>query len=80
MKLFIQIENFLSSKYNLNKISKDKKMEDNTINEIQNMVNNNELEENINNEIINIQKQINVNIQYLNNIKLNNNNYIIIKI
>ena len=80
MKLFIQIENFLSSKYNLNKISKDKKMEDNIINEIQNIVNNNELKENINNEIINIQKQINDNIQYLNNIKLNNNNYIMIQV
>ena len=90
IKLFEEMEQLLLSKYNLNKlndISENKKenenklenIENDIINKVQNVVNNKE--EKINQQINNIQKQLKDNLDYLNNIKLNNNNnYIILQV
>jgi len=78
------MEELLLSKYNLNNIPKEKnenekKLEDKIVEKVQNVVNNKE--EKINNQIVNLQKQIKDNIDYLNNLKLNNNNnYIILQV
>ena len=79
------MEQLLLSKYNLNNTPKDKnenekKLENKIVEKVQNVVNNKE--EKINNQIVYLQKQIKDNIQYLNNLKLNNNdnNYIILQV
>ena len=81
IKLFEEMEQFLLAKYNLNDKNKnqDEKFGNGIIDNIQNKV---EYKEgNINNEIINLQKQIKDNIEYLNNIKSNNtDNYIILQV
>ena len=85
-KLFEEMEQLLLSKYNLNNTPKDKnenekKLENKIVEKVQNVVNNKE--EKINNQIVILQKQIKDNIQYLNNLKLNNNNdnnYIILQV
>ena len=83
-QLFKEMEKSLLSKYNLNKLNeipggekeKEKQLENNIINKVQNVINNNEKK--INEQIINIQKQLKDNLDYLNNIKINNNNEMII--
>ena len=93
-KLFEEMEKLLLSKYNLNNTPKDKNekeneneneknLEDKIVEKVQNVVNNKE--EKLNNQIVNLQKQIKDNIHYLNNLKLNNNNnngnnYIILQV
>ena len=72
LKLFQELEQMLLSKYNLNNIPKNNNAQNEIINKIQNEVN--AKEQNINNQIVKIQKQLQQNIDYLNNINLNNNN------
>ena len=75
IKLFEEMEQHLLSKYNLNDISKNKdnKADEVITNKIQNIINNKE--EKINNQILLIQEQLKENIEYINNIKVNNNIY-----
>ena len=88
-KLFEEMEKVFLSKYNLNKLNnikenyeenenKFKNIENNIINKVQNFVDIKEMK--INNQIIDMQKQLKDNLYYLNNIKLKNNNenYIIL--
>jgi len=79
-KLFEEMEQMLLSKYNLNKLNNIPEIENNIINKVQNVVDNKE--DKINKEINNIQKQLKDNLNYLNNIKLNNNNdnYILLQV
>ena len=79
-KLFEEMEQRLLSKYNLNKLNNIPEIENNIINKVQNVVDNKE--DKINKEINKIQKQLKDNLNYLNNIKLNNNNdnYILLQV
>ena len=85
------MEKLFLSKYNLNKLNnaeknygeKEKKFknkENNIINKVQNFMESKEMK--INNQIINIQKQLKDDSDYLNNIKLKNNidNYVILQV
>ena len=91
IKLFEEMEQLFLSKYNLNKLNNipennrenEKQLTNignNILNKVQNFVDNKEIK--INNQIVNIQKQLKDNLDYLNKIKLNNNNdnYIILQI
>ena len=80
-KLFEEMEQFLLSKYNLNKINNiPENIENNIINKVQNSIDNKENK--INKQINNIQKQLQDNIEYINQIKLKNenDNYIIFQV
>ena len=77
------MEKIFLSKYNLNKLNniqenyavnenKFNNVENNIINKVQNFFDNKEIK--INNQITNMQKQLKDNLDYLNNIKLKNNN------
>ena len=82
-KLFEEMEKIFLSKYNLNKLNNIQEnyavnenifnnVENNIINKVQNFFDNKEIK--INNQITNMQKQLKDNLDYLNNIKLKNNN------
>ena len=80
-KLFEEMEQLLLSKYNLNKLNNiPENIENNIINKVQNSIDNKENK--INKQINNIQKQLKDNIEYINKIKLNNenDNYIIFQV
>ena len=80
-KLFEEMEQLLLSKYNLNKINNiPENIENNIINKVQNSIDNKENK--INKQINNIQKQLKDNIEYINKIKLKNenDNYIIFQV
>ena len=83
IKLFEEFEQMLLSKYNLNNIPKSNNVHNEIITKIQKEVN--AKEQNINNQIINIKKQLKENIEYLNkmnnnNINNNNKNYILLQV
>ena len=82
-KLFEKMENMFLSKYNLNNIHEKQNQNDNIDNNIINKINEvvYNKEDKINKQIDIIQKQLNENINYLNELKSNNtNNYIILQI
>ena len=76
------MEQMFLSKYNLNEISKNQKknenIENNIMKKVKEIVNNKE--DKINNKINILQQQLNDNINNINNINLNNNNYIILQV
>ena len=79
-KLFEEMEQMFLSKYNLNNISKN-----NNVNKEQNSVNKEKKvfdnkEDKINKEIILLQKQLKENIEYLNKMKPDKNNYITLQV
>ena len=82
LKLFEEMEQMLLSKYNLNNLNNipiDNNYQKDIINKVQNYVSNKE--QKINNQIINIEKQLKYNIDYLNNIKSKMiNNYITLQV
>ena len=75
LKIFKDMEQIFLSKYNLNNISKNQNpidnIENNIMNKVKEVINNKE--DKINNKINLLQKQLNENINYLKNIKSNNN-------
>jgi len=79
LKLFEEFEQLLLSKYKFNN-KNENKLENDVINKVQNIMNDNE--QKTNKQIINLQKQLKENIDYLNEIKLNNNshNFVILQV
>ena len=79
LRLFEEIEKLLLSKYNLNKRTNENQIENDIINKVNDDVN--IKGEKINDQIMNLQKQLKDNMDYLNTIKLNNDiNYIIFQV
>ena len=79
LKLFEEFEQLLLSKYKFNN-KNENKLENDIINKVQNIMN--DKEQKTNKQIINLQKQLKENIDYLNEIKLNNNshNFVILQV
>ena len=72
------MEQIILSKYKINKLNNIPEIENSVVNKVQNVVDNKE--DKINKEINKIQKQLKDNLNYLNNIKLNNDNYILLQV
>ena len=79
LKLFEEFEQLLLSKYKFNN-KNENKLENDIINKVQIVMN--DKEQKTNKQIINLQKQLKENIDYLNEIKLNNNshNFVILQV
>ena len=78
LKLFEEMEQILLAKYNFNNLPKSNDVQNEIINKIQNEVN--VKEQKINEQIINIEKQLKQNVEYLKNLKTNDNNYILLQV
>ena len=79
LKLFEEMETLFQTKYNLNNNNNknnSENIENNVINKLEETINNKQ--QKLNNEIMTLQKQMKENIEYIKNIKINNNNNFIL--